>query len=340
MDDFTSFSWRGQDAWEEYGAFIINESNGLKFYNGSNFTNDYSQPQFDASAGQLLGVNFSIQTISFKIGVYWISAAEYRRFQNYLHPLVTDVLMFGFDTHYRYNVKLAKREDSIRYVIGKEGNEPMYYTEMTLSFEVQGESCAIGTIPYSWKTPNNECVYSIRADHSDNIDSDLATPIVAKFTTTFYSTNENNKDNKFRMIFTSEYANEKIELFTLVLKNITVDADLPLNIEYNSRQGLLFLSFGDSQEKILNLQNLTDTGEKIVDSFSCNKFLMPGIFDYADFNKTELKLKLTFEEMLDNEWQTIAVASKMRSDKNEELNFNPQAEIVANLECYPRTSLI
>ena len=54
----------------EYGAFIVGGKDALKFYNGPGFSNEYAQPQFNKAAGQLQGVNFTTQQISFTMGVY------------------------------------------------------------------------------------------------------------------------------------------------------------------------------------------------------------------------------------------------------------------------------
>ena len=78
MDNFTSFTWCGVDAFETFGAFIINNKNSLKFYNGPSYSNEYTKPQFESAAGQLTGVTFQTQKIDFTIGVYWISEDHYR----------------------------------------------------------------------------------------------------------------------------------------------------------------------------------------------------------------------------------------------------------------------
>ena len=71
LDDFATFQWRGHDMFDDFGCFIINESKGsLKFYNGPGFSNEYSKPQFNNNGGDLVGVNFNRQTISFTVGVY------------------------------------------------------------------------------------------------------------------------------------------------------------------------------------------------------------------------------------------------------------------------------
>jgi hypothetical protein len=71
QDEFTTFSWGGDDAFENFGAFIINDKKGsLKFYNGASFSNEYTSPQFGENGGYLQGVTFKQQTIDFTIGVY------------------------------------------------------------------------------------------------------------------------------------------------------------------------------------------------------------------------------------------------------------------------------
>ena len=152
-DDFMTFAWGGCDAFETFGAFILNDKKGsLKFYNGPGFSNEYTKPQFNTSAGELLGVSFNKQTIAFTIGVYWISIEDYRVFLNWLNPNVVDYLYFGYESKYRYNVKLSKIADSTKWIVGSElvdgKTVPMYYTEIALTFEVQGEPCAKGFYSY------------------------------------------------------------------------------------------------------------------------------------------------------------------------------------------------
>jgi hypothetical protein len=115
QDEFTTFSWGGVDAFDAFGAFIINDKKGsLKFYNGPGFSNEYATPQFDNASGHLQGVSFKRQTIDFTIGVYWFSIEDYRKLLKWLDPLKVDYLQFGFSPNYRYDVKLAKRADTTR----------------------------------------------------------------------------------------------------------------------------------------------------------------------------------------------------------------------------------
>ena len=136
MDDFTGFTWRGVDAFSTFGAFIINNKNSLKFYNGPTYSNEYTKPMFESAAGQLTGVNFQTQKIDFTIGIYWISEEDYRQMIYWLHPYEINTLTFDFEPNYYYQVKLASIENGIRYIIGHEiidnKKSYRYYTEMKL----------------------------------------------------------------------------------------------------------------------------------------------------------------------------------------------------------------
>lgn len=152
MDDFTSFWWANHNMFEEFGAFIVGGKDALKFYNGSNFTNQYAKPQFEGASPLLTGVNFDIQKIEFTMGVYWFTIEEYRELLNLLHPYEVNDLVFGFADKWRYLVKLNSRKDSTRYFLeyDKDGNA-RYYTEIKLTFEVQGDSCAQARTEYGFK---------------------------------------------------------------------------------------------------------------------------------------------------------------------------------------------
>lgn len=184
MDDFATFVWRGVKSFDAYGAFIINNKNSLKFYNGPSFTNEYSKPKFSSTGSNLTGISFSTQTISFQVGAYWLTEAEYREFINWLDPYEISYLGFDFEDKYDYLVKLSKIGDSTRYVVGRnENNEPCYYTELNLTFEVQGEACARARYGYEFDITQkqndlNTLQAKIKNDIPEYITSDLNFPFV------------------------------------------------------------------------------------------------------------------------------------------------------------------
>lgn len=363
QDEFMTFSWGGYDAFENFGAFIINDKNGsLKFYNGPGFSNEYSKPQFDNSGGDLQGVNFNKQTISFTIGVYWINIKQYRLMLNWLNPLEVDYLIFGFNPDYRYNVKLSKLGDSTKWIVGKEDGEPMYYTEIPLTFEVQGTPCAKGVNSYEfieWKTldTTEEDVKKYARTYvnlKDFIESDLPAPLDISLSFLLQDGKDKDRDKSYIYhielnaelhdnIITEETPSDNYEsllLFSAELQNLTIISTenkdtsikpLSLNIRYNSEIGLLFLTYGNSNEKILSLLNLNDTGEKIINNYTVNKFSLPGRFAYPDFDTKKLQLKLSV-------WKYESATNKEFAVSNAFLgNIAGKQPCIV---CYPRTNIL
>ena len=401
QDEFMTFSWGGYDAFENFGAFIINDKNGsLKFYNGPGFSNEYSKPQFDNSGGDLQGVNFNKQTISFTIGVYWFNIKQYRLMLNWLNPLEVDYLIFGFNPDYRYNVKLSQLGDSTKWVVGKEDGEPMYYTEIPLTFEVQGTPCAKGVNSYefiNWNYINSDTAEEDKQNNlltslsnyssNDFIESDLPTPLdislsfILKDTFKDESTggsnngstsepnhgstsipndgstseSESNKGKNYiyHIELNAEYHTissdnyESLLLFSAEFQNLTImpittqdtetnsqnmlTGPLSLNIRYNSEVGLLFLTYGNSNEKILSLLNLNDTGEKIINNYTVNKFSLPGRFAYPNFDTENLRLKLSV-------WKYNSAINKRFAVSDAFLDNITGSK--PNIVCYPRTNIL
>ena len=216
LDNFATFYWANINMFENFGAFIINEKKGtLKLYNGPTFKNNYSKTQFQDGYTNLTGVTFDTQTISFTIGVYWISIEDYRILMNLLHPYEINMLHFDFEKTYGYFCKIQSIKDSTRYVLGKEKTEDSspannhlqysqlpdgnstgyrYYTELTLTFEVMGAQCAkeiepiiLTSIPkspeISWdwgdpEDPSNE-YYTITLDFQNDLTQKIKTKYIS-----------------------------------------------------------------------------------------------------------------------------------------------------------------
>lgn len=73
-------------------------SNGVNFYNGPSFSNEYSKPQFEKANSNFLGVSFQTQKIKFKVGMFDFTIDEYRKARHWLDEYVISKLVFGFDT--------------------------------------------------------------------------------------------------------------------------------------------------------------------------------------------------------------------------------------------------
>lgn len=355
MDEFMDFQWREQSAFENFGAFIINDKKGsLKFYNGPGFSNEYTKPQYDSNGGELVGVNFNKQSISFTIGVYWISIEHYRLLINWLDPLVTNYIIFGFDDKYRYNVKLSKRADSTRWVVGHEMIDgvktPMYYTELALTFELQGAQCARGINSYEFKDLMfNEYDFYTQIEtktssgklKTDFVPSDMPTPIECNISLPLYDLNltPSSKNIIDEVELQAWYDKEVVTLFNVTLTNLTYSNNSldykTLHLQYNSENGLLFLKYGDNYDKILTSVNTTDTGNRIVNSFKSNKFLIPGRFEFINFYGAKEDM---YEDL--NKFSLHLIWKRQVDDNLSYAVYDNEINAQMVVYCYPRTNVI
>ena len=336
LDQFSTFTWDNLEGFEEFGAFIINENReGLKFYNGPSFSNEYTSPQF-AKNKEFIGVNFEQQKISFKIGVYWISIEDYRKFLEWLNPYIISNLSFTFNSQWYYLAKLTGKEDSTRYILGYESGEPRYYSELTLNFEVQGEPCLYSHSEFMWiresstigenDTTTNIYKISTNTTFAPSI-SDL--PVDLTMNLCLYATAST---GLLKAII--NYGSNSKQLFNLQLKNLTIkdtsqtggtpndpNAPYAINIEYSSKDGLLYLAFGGEKYKLLNLLTTTTSGKEMVDSLNVNKLQLPGKFisQDIDYNNFSISLEIRGLTLIDN---YIHKPIFEDIDKDEELDDN------------------
>ena len=338
IDEFTDFTWDGLDAFRNFGAFIINEKReSLKFYNGPSFTNEYTNPQFNRS-NIFTGVTFKSQQISFKIGVYWISIEDYRKLLNWLNPYVISNLVFDFNRDYSYQVKLASREDSTRYIVGRENNEPRYYTEMTLNFDVQGTPCARMNISQNWvvSLTNTEVKISPNVGR-DNIKKTWASDLEFPFKITMGLNLQQIAGKSFNLtmgIYHKNGGGIVRTLFNIGLQNLPKKDGLEMFLEYDSESGLLYEKIGDdSAYNVLNRLNNIN-GEQIVQYMNVNKFNFPGLLDYPDFKLDEYEIRIltTGGNLAIND--IIAQTTTQDSNGNDIINYK------VNLEAYSRTNVI
>ena len=101
-----------------------------------------------------------------------------------------------------------------------------------------------------------------------------------------------------------------------------------LNIRYDSESGLVFLQYGTSTEKLLNLLNSSTSGERIVNSYNVKKFYIPGVFDNPSFDINNFYLELGF---------TATDAAKSDISTN---GFFNTSTTDSYIESYARTNVI
>ena len=273
LDNYAKFYW-DDELMTKYHAFIINEKKGsLKFYNGPSFSNNYTKPQFESASTRFSGVTFNTQQITFTIAVYAVTIEEYRQLIYKLHPYTIANLIFGFDDKWRYIVKLAKREDSTRYIIGKNSNnKDLYYTELKLTFEVQGDAVAhsVTELDYTVDTQGTSKVITFKKNGVLS-KTDLETPFLLTFNVSQFT----DSLSTVHAVIQSENKHT-LDLFNISFTNLNNEESCLL--EYNSQTGDLCLLVGNDR-KIITLLTTYTSGKRIISSITTNKVMLPGSFD-------------------------------------------------------------
>lgn len=294
IDDFACFTWRGVNAFDAFGAFIINNKNSLKFYNGPTYSNEYTKPMFESAAGQLTGVTFSQQRIDFTVGVYWISEDHYRQLIYWLHPYAVDTLTFDFEDNWYYQVKLASVENGNRYVVGTEivngKKQYMYYTEMKVTFEVQGPNCVYRKEMYEFDHDEDVTAkeWKISKGHGLDFNTDLPTSFQVTFDIDLKKINNNG------VYITNLYVDSK-QVFSITLNNLTkiatTEPDDYFSIKYDSETGLCFWNHSDSEYNLLTRLSTLTTGSRFVNSLTSKAYMTEGCFNNPDFDVHDLRFK-------------------------------------------------
>lgn len=187
------------------------------------------------------------------------------------------MLAFGFNTKFGYMAKLSKIGDSTKYILGREKGEPRYYTELQLTFEVQGDQVARGLHPYELVQDSYEQYYFV--ENEDFVKTDLPTPII--FNTRLHVVSGETTGS---VSLKARYEDKEITLFDVQLQNLVFEEGAEyFSIAYNSNTGILYLQYGNSSEKLLSLLTTTDGGERMITSIHAQKFFIPGTLDYPEF---------------------------------------------------------
>lgn len=229
LDDFATFVWRGENAFDICGAFIVADKRGdLKFYNGPSFSNEYTKPQFSSSSGNLTGISFNRQQVQFKMGAYWFSIEQWQDFIEWINAYEVNYLTFSHSPDYGYLVKLAKIADSPRYIVGYENDSPRYYTEMDLTWDLQGDNCVRANLPYEWIWENNQFSLDQKGPTRE---SRLETPLLLTIPLSYI-------DSSASLSFSVSCQNQKlINLFSVSLNNLPHNS---YKQNFQLKQGLTF----------------------------------------------------------------------------------------------------
>ena len=322
LDKYAKFYWRGEDMWETYSTFITNNGSALKFVNGPSFSNEYSSPQYDHAMGNLTGVKFSRMQVSFTICTYGVTAAQYRSLIAALGPYEIEYLAFDYDDKLCYLAKTTGMKEATKIIVGVDSNgNDLYMVENNVTFEVQGEQCALAQRQYVW-APEVEDeqghTIPITPTTNINIDNNIVTVTNTLLTkanvdSTMLQQSEkpygvvgeiritpmfNDQEAQLDLYITDDSDISAIRNATLLChiafnkitynwQNTEVDnnadpeqnpqptsfesIDNSFSIKYDSASGLIFMQYGESDYKILDLLLTNTYGEYIIKNMSTTK---------------------------------------------------------------------
>lgn len=137
-DNYLGFSYNGKSlsmkSEADFFGFIENNLEDLKFFNAPEFSNEFVIPRF-GSRTIFTGTTESNRRFNMRIALYKITLDKYREFLQWLSPRSEGTLVFDFNRHYGYDVKLDSISESTFMVTQRRNdNRDYYYVELDLSF--------------------------------------------------------------------------------------------------------------------------------------------------------------------------------------------------------------
>lgn len=277
-DKFATFTWRGQNSWEKYRCLILNSGSDLKWSNSGSIKNTYSNSMYELNK-TLLGVSVDVKSITLKLGLFVIDAEEYRKFLYWMDPMAIDRLEFSTDTRYYYYAKLSNIGEATKWVIGKDENgEELYYVELSIGFELQGDNYAYGKEPNIWNYDGSKgdlsgyrCV-----ENGQYKASPLRNNIIINIPSHSYDADTTIEANIYKATWNQNVGiiQDSKPLFKFTLSS---NINATLGFQYNSRDGVILI--GDQLLSLLTKPEEIDSGEhtssRVLSSYECYKFSLP-----------------------------------------------------------------
>lgn len=258
MDDFTKFTWNGVDMWDMHGAFVVGGKDKLKFYNGAPFKNSYTTPQFSSVGSIFEGVSLDVWKIEFTMGVYAFDRADYVELLKLFDPYEVAMLSFGHNSSYGYICKVSSIPNSSRQII-QGGTNPLYYTEVNMTFEVVGEPVLYSTSLITINPTNGETMATVTST------SDLPFSFEIKYTVNLStSKNQNIKFSVGNDTFVDITFN-KIPSTTTITSSRT--------FIYNSEDGIIYDAIS---KELLTQSSLVEDGSRLISSYQVKRFKLSG----------------------------------------------------------------
>lgn len=262
------------------------------------------------------------------MGFYYISEAEYRQLLEWFSPYEVSWLGFGYDTKWVYQAKVSKIGSISRYVVGKKDGVDYYYGETTITFDLVGSGHAYSAVPFEFikggkdyicfnrdqEAPDSDLDFPLEITISINLNNILSTADPTNSVSiqcyTYLCEDTSMFEGDAGTIHSVE---REYDLFSVSLSHLSADSEGTywLGIKYLSDSGLLLYQYGNSQERLLTLQNTVSSGQRFVQALTCNKFKWPGKFSANINYKNEanrIYVKVSTPDS-PSQFKTIAVPS-------------------------------
>ena len=199
--------------------------------------------------------------IEFTMGVYAFDRADYVSLLKLFDPYEVAMLSFGHNNKYGYICKVSNIPNSSRQVI-QGGSNPLYYTEINMTFEVVGEP-VLYSQDLQIVTPANGGTTALIESRSD-----LPFPFEIKYTITL--SNEQSKNIQFAV-----GDNTLVNItFNQVADTTTVTTTR--TFIYNSEDGVIYDA---SSKELLTQTSLIEDGSRLISSYEVKRFKIEGIQD-------------------------------------------------------------
>lgn len=220
-------------------------------------------------------------------------------------------------------------------------NEPCYYTEVKMTFEIQGIACARHIQKYE---PQYDSIVpdmnllSFKLKHEKNVRSFLETPIDFNFSLPAKESNNYSVSLIARYEIAQNVIPQDFTLFSINFNELVLSyGDITcINLRYLSEEGVLLFSFGNMEEDnyLLNLQSSVN-GQRLVKSCIANKFVLPGTARFPEINILDKDKPLSF--ILQVEGFDL---NNEDENKGEDQNEHKKINFTCGISSFPRTNII
>lgn len=141
-DRYMGFTWNGKNSVKEFGLFITNEAEELKFTNAPSFSNDYVNPLYQ-NRSYFVGTSVERRSLTLNLAITETTLEEYRKVIKWLDIYSTGLFFFDYDKNYGYFAKIASITDGTKHILESSVNGDTYLVTFSITFETVSDFLGI-----------------------------------------------------------------------------------------------------------------------------------------------------------------------------------------------------